>query len=227
MPPAALKPTAAPRRCAAIAPIICRAAGNDAPCAVLPVLVFRKSTPLSRPSAQACAIACADGSSPDSMISFSRLPTQALRTCATNCAAAACWPSCMARHGNTRSTSSPPPSTMVCVSASARSRSSAPSGKFATAATATSRGNSALDCAAKRGHTHTAATWPHGVTARWHKASIAAASSLSFRLVRSRHASVTRALARSSALRASCSLTAAPRRRVARSLPPSADCRQR
>ena len=76
-----------------------------------------------------------------------------------------------------------------------RAVSALPSGKFATAATATSAGSSRRAKAASRGHTHTAAVRPNGPVARRHSRAMSASVSPSFRLVRSRQARARRALA--------------------------------
>ena len=177
---------------------ITRAASGVAPLGVLPVLVFKKSTPASSPSWQACWISAGVFNSPDSMISLRVLPAQAWRTAASSAVMArrsAASPPCKARQGSTRSISSPPAWMMALASASATAaKSSPPLGKLATAAMRMWAGSSARACATNRGQTHSAAGGPARPTARWARAAVAAASSASFRLVRSRQANARRAV---------------------------------
>mmetsp|Transcript_6590 Transcript_6590/g.27258 ORF Transcript_6590/g.27258 Transcript_6590/m.27258 type:complete len:266 (-) Transcript_6590:8741-9538(-) len=132
-------------------------------------------------------------SSPDSMMTLSVSGRLAKRTSDRNSLTSLTWPANSARQGSTTSTSLPPAWAMAATSASARGRSSAPSGKLATAATLIVVASAARAWPTKRGQTQTAATGPWALCARRHSASMSAAVSASFRLVRSRQASAVRA----------------------------------
>jgi hypothetical protein len=103
-------------------------------------------------------------------------------------------PAISARQGSTRSISCAPACMISPVSRSARSMSLLPSGKLATAATATPGGAWARARRTNRGHTHRAATRPGAAAARSARRRMSASLSPSLRLVRSRQASAMRAL---------------------------------